>query len=68
MSDSDGYLVLSEQLEDKQFAERSIRNWVGDQDDLQTASERLGHASTTTTQQYYRRKPTKVVPLSSQTN
>ena len=67
MSDSDGYLALSEQLEDEQFAERSIRNWVWDQDDLQTASERLGHASTTT-QQYYRRKPTKVVPLSSQTN
>jgi hypothetical protein len=74
ISDSDGYLALSEQLEDKQFAERSIRNCVGDQGDLQTPSERLGHASTTTTttttttQQYYRRKPTKVVPLSSQTN
>ena len=50
---------------DQRFSERSIRNLVGSEDDLQTASERLGHASTTTTQQYYRNKPTKVVPLSS---
>ena len=47
------------------FAERSIRNLVGSEDDLQTVSERLGDTSTTTTQQYYRNKPTKVVPLSS---
>ena len=47
------------------FSERSIRNLVGSEDDLQTASERLGHASTTTTQKYYRQQPTKVVPLSS---
>ena len=65
MSDSDGYLVLSEQLEDKQFAERSIRNWVGDQDDLQTASERLGHASTDTTSKHYRSNVKKVMPLVS---
>jgi len=51
--------------EDKQFAERSIRNWVGDQDDLQTASERLGHASTDTTNKHYRSNVTKVMPLLS---
>jgi len=51
--------------EDKQFAERSIRNWVGDQGDLQTASERLGHASTNTTNKHYRSNVTKVMPLSS---
>jgi integrase len=50
------------------FSERSIRNLVGSEDDLQTASERLGHTSTTTTQQYYRQKPTKVVPLSAHNN
>jgi len=51
--------------EDKQFAERSIRNWVGDQDDLQTASERLGHASTDTTNKHYRSNVTKAMPLLS---
>ena len=51
--------------EDKQFAERSIRNWVGDQDDLQTASERLGHASTNTTSKHYLSNITKVMPLIS---
>ena len=45
------------------FSERSIRNLVGSEDDLQTASEKLGHASTTTTQQYYRRNRTNVTPL-----
>jgi hypothetical protein len=33
--------------------------------DLQTASERLGHASTATTKKFYRNKPTEVFPLSS---
>jgi integrase len=51
--------------EDKQLAERSIRNWVGDHDDLQTASERLGHASTTTTKKFYRSNVTNVTPLVS---
>ena len=51
--------------EDKQFAERSIRNWGGDQDHLQTASERLGHASTDTTNKHYRSNVTKVMPLLS---
>ena len=46
------------------FSERSLRNLVGSEDDLQTASERLGHSSTATTQQYYRNKPTVVLPLS----
>ena len=50
--------------EEKQIAEWSIRNWVGDQDDSQTASERLGHASTTTTERYYRNDVSKVVPIS----
>jgi len=51
--------------EDKQFAQRSIRNWVGDRDDLQTASERLGHTSTDTTGKHYRSNVTKVMPLLS---
>jgi len=54
--------------EDKQFAERSIRNWVGDQDDLQTASERLGHTSTNTTSKHYRSNVKKVMPLVSYKN
>ena len=51
--------------EDKQFAETSIRNWVRDQGDLQTASERLGHASTDTTNKHYRSNVTKVMSLLS---
>ena len=47
------------------FSERSPRNLVGSEDDLQTASERLGHASTATTKKFYRNKPTEVLPLSS---
>ena len=44
------------------FSERSLsRKLVGSEDDLQTASELLGHSSTSTTQQYNRNKPT-VVP------
>ena len=38
-------------------------NLVATEDDLQAASERLGHSSTSTTQQYYRIKPTVVLPL-----
>ena len=49
---------------EKRFAERSLRNLVGSEDDLQTASERLGHASTSTTKKFYRNKPTVVAPLS----
>ncbi len=48
---------------EKRFAERSLRNLVGSEDDLQTASERLGHASTATTKKFYRNKPTVVLPL-----
>ena len=47
------------------FSERSIRNLVGSEDELQEASARLGHASPTTTKRYYRLKPTVVAPLSS---
>ena len=47
------------------FSERSIRNLVGSEGELQEASERLGHASPATTKRYYRLKPTVVVPLSS---
>jgi len=39
---------------------------VGSEDDLQPASERLGHADTSTTAKYYRLKPTVVTPLPSQ--
>ena len=49
----------------KRFAERSIRTAVGHVGDLQTASDRLGHASTATTKKYYRSNITKVVPLAS---
>ena len=49
----------------KRFAERSIRTAVGYEDDLLTASERLGHASTDTTKKFYRDNVTKVTPLSS---
>ena len=50
---------------EKRFAERSIRTAVGHEDDLQTASDRLGHASTDTTKKFYRSNVTKVTPLSS---
>ncbi len=48
---------------DKRFAERSIRNLVGSQDELEIASERLGHASTATTKKFYRSNVTNVTPL-----
>ena len=50
---------------EERFAERSIRNLVGSQDELEIASERLGHASTATTKKHYRSNITRVVPLSS---
>jgi len=50
---------------DKRFAERSIRNLVGSQDELEIASERLGHASTATTKKFYRSNVTNVLPLMS---
>ena len=50
--------------EDKQFAERSIRNYVGHQGDEQGASEILGD-SIETTRKHYRSNVTKVKPLSS---
>jgi integrase len=51
--------------EHERFAEKSLRNLVGSQDDLLTASERLGHASSDTTKKFYRDNVTKVTPLSS---
>ena len=54
---------LEKHTEIPKFSERSIRNLVGSEDDLQTASNRLGHTSTATTQRYYRQKPSKVTPL-----
>ena len=48
---------------DKRFSERSIRNLVGSQDELEIASERLGHASTATTKKFYRNNVTNVDPL-----
>jgi integrase len=47
------------------FSERSVRNLVGSEDELDEASKRLGHADTSTTAKYYRLKPTVVTPLSS---
>ena len=49
--------------EEKQYAERSIRNYVANQEDLQTASEKLGHASTDTTSKHYRSNVVKVKPF-----
>ena len=48
---------------ENRFAERSLRNLVGSEDDLLASSERLGHASTATTKKFYRNKPTVVLPL-----
>ena len=53
---------------EKRFSERSIRNLVGSQDELQIASERLGHASSATTKKFYRSNVTNVTPLVSQIN
>jgi len=50
--------------ENERFAEKSLRNLVGSEDDLLTASERLGHASSDTTKKFYRDNVTKVTPLS----
>jgi integrase len=47
------------------FSEKSIRNLVGSEGNLQEAADRLGHASTATTKRYYRNKPTRVKTLSS---
>ena len=51
--------------EEKRFAETTIGNAVGQQDDLETASNRMGHSSTATTQKYYRSNLNRVTPLSS---
>ena len=48
---------------EKRFGVRTLRNLVGSQDDLATASERLGHASSTTTQKHYRSNTSTVTPL-----
>ena len=48
---------------EKRFSERSIRNLVGSQDELEIASERLGHASTATTKKFYRSNVTNVTPI-----
>ena len=50
----------------KRFTERSLRNLVGSQDELEIASERLGHSSTATTKKFYRSNVTVVTPLVSQ--
>jgi len=54
--------------EEQRFSERSIRNLVGSEDELDEASKRLGHTDTSTTAKYYRLKPTVVTPLSSHSN
>ena len=54
---------MSKFPKEQRFSIRSLRNLVGHQDDLATASERLGHASQTTTQKFYRSNTSKVVPL-----
>ena len=53
---------------ERRFAEHSLRNLVGSQDELEIASERLGHASTATTKKFYRSNVTNVTPLVSNKN
>ncbi|OUU56676.1 MAG: hypothetical protein CBC21_07710 [Proteobacteria bacterium TMED61] len=53
---------------EKRFSGRSIRNLVGSQDELEIASERLGHASTATTKKFYRSNVTNVTPIIPQIN
>lgn len=48
---------------ERRFAERSLRNLVGHQGDLATASERLGHASAATTKRFYRDNVSTITPL-----
>lgn len=56
--------VIKQTTVTDRFQERDLRAKVGsDSDSLIEASERLGHASTETTQRIYRRKPVKVFPL-----
>ena len=45
------------------FSERSIRNLVGSEGDLNEAFARLGHSNIATTLKYYRLGPTKASPL-----
>ena len=49
---------------EERFVIRSLRNLNGAQGDLATASERLGHSNTATTQKFYRDNVNNVVPLS----
>jgi len=56
---------MNELPKNARFPEKSLRNLVGAEDDVTTASERLGHASTDTTKKFYRDNVTKVTPLSS---
>ena len=55
--------VLTRQ--DKLCVGREIHNPIGSFDDLKTASERLGNASTNPTSKHYRTNVKKVMPLSS---
>jgi len=52
--------------EHQYFSERSIKNLVGSEGELQNTLERLGDVSPATTKRYYRPKPTVVTTLSSQ--
>ena len=56
--------LKAKSLREHRFSERSIRNLAGPEDDLDTASKRLGHVDPSTTAKYYRLKPTAVAPLS----
>ena len=50
---------------DMRFSEKSIRNLVGSEGDLDEASKRLGHADALTTSKYYTHEPTVVTLLLS---
>ncbi len=51
--------------ENERFAEKSLRNLAGAEDDVITVSERLGRGSTDTIKKFYRDNVTKVTPVSS---
>ena len=54
---------MAKPSKEQKFSIRCLRNLVGHQDDLATASERLGHASLDTTRKFYRSNTSKVVPM-----
>ena len=50
----------------EQYSERSVRKTNANVDDLETALDRLGHASTATTKKHYIDSESTVVPITVQ--